>query len=446
MSVSLCKYLPVSILKDIVEEKILGQGTYGRVFQANVRGKKYAIKEQIILDEINCLQSQDLVELDAMQRFRGCRTLMSAEGLCIQDNKLLIFMPIMQMNLCEYSRTVNRNTRIRNLKKVFIDSLTGLAVLNSVNMAHFDIKPQNILLNLDSRNNVILIKLSDFGLAQYHFGSNENKQLRYTLYYRPPEHLFNLSDSIEKEKKIPIRNAIASDVWALGVTLMDYISADYFLASKDETELINKIKTLSKRNGGRYIEIVNNLPNEIGRWIQMMLQIDPNMRPRPEEILKYYGATGLLQSELSKMPNPGEITRRVKLQALQKAWDYLKSWVTEEKLNFLTVLGVMEMFTRIVDLSTYDKLGDYFDAIIYLAATYLEQKYLTENFMNKPNLCSDVLEVYQLLNFEVFDNNLTIVYRRLYEKYRSGNAVLNFLLITDLDMSVWNNPIQFWFI
>ena len=85
--------------------------------------------------------------------------------------------------------------------------------LNSRNIYHRDVKPNNCLLKTES-NGVTYLHLSDFGVAkntrpEYPRISTNKELLKGTVVYSPPEALNPL-----KDKKMDISKR---DVWSIGV-------------------------------------------------------------------------------------------------------------------------------------------------------------------------------------------------------------------------------------
>jgi serine/threonine protein kinase len=67
-----------------------------------------------------------------------------------------------------------------------IGQLLGIVCyLNNVNLAHCDIRPNNILINPTTLN----LKIIDFGSSNYIFGENLTKQKIKVIMYAAPEEL-----------------------------------------------------------------------------------------------------------------------------------------------------------------------------------------------------------------------------------------------------------------
>jgi len=87
----------------------------------------------------------------------------------------------------------------------------GMVYLDSCNLVHFDLKLDNILVNLDQENNVTNLCITDFGLTQSNRQNSTNEKgagASGTLSYMAPEMLVPDS-SYDK----------AIDAWSLGINL-----------------------------------------------------------------------------------------------------------------------------------------------------------------------------------------------------------------------------------
>ena len=148
--------------------------------------------------------------------------------------------------------------------KLFLQIVKGISYCQSKNINHRDIKLENIVVIKDD-----IIKIIDFGFAVK--GNKETYQKLFcgTPSYMPPE-------IVNKEKYI----AQYSDIWSLGVLLYTMLYGRFpFKAKDDETlfELINEAKVKFPEN----ISVNEN----IKALIKKLLNVDPKLRPSPEDII-----------------------------------------------------------------------------------------------------------------------------------------------------------------
>jgi len=108
------------------------------------------------------------------------------------------------------------------------DCLIGLDFCHKSNIAHRDIKPQNILVDFDGNS-----RLADFGSAkEFPVGNDMMKGSVGTYYFFAPE----LCDPDVKEY-----SACAADIWALGVSLFCMVYNKLPYEEKPSWELMDDI-------------------------------------------------------------------------------------------------------------------------------------------------------------------------------------------------------------
>ena len=84
----------------------------------------------------------------------------------------------------------------------------GVAYIHSMKIVHFDLKPDNILLNVDNQGYITDLRISDFGLSRSFNEFNSNTDFDGTLSYMSPE-MFE-KNQVFNEK---------IDSWSLGIIL-----------------------------------------------------------------------------------------------------------------------------------------------------------------------------------------------------------------------------------
>jgi len=134
--------------------------------------------------------------------------------------------------------------------------------LHKHNMAHRDIKLENILLKKNYE-----IKIIDFGFGMYNPEKKLQKFFCGTPNYMPPE---------IAEKK-PYIGQLA-DMWSLGILVYKIFCADFPFKGKDEKELYKSIKT-GKFSYAKYT------PEYAKKIIGGLIVLDPNKRMTCEDVL-----------------------------------------------------------------------------------------------------------------------------------------------------------------
>ena len=171
----------------------------------------------------------------------------------------LIFVIIMEY--CEKGSISELMKNDKNLvkDKILIYShqiISALEALHSNNIVHFDIKPQNILIDQYGK-----AKLADFGLSRFINEGSHSRAKRGTTCYMAPE-MMN-ADNYDPYK---------TDIWSLGVTIFQMAGA----------EVPTNCKTIKDIRQAIVEDAINM--GFIGKLIIKCLAVNPAERPTATEL------------------------------------------------------------------------------------------------------------------------------------------------------------------
>jgi hypothetical protein len=175
--------------------------------------------------------------------------------------------------------------RLQLVEKVIMDCARALGHLHERYVIHGDVKVQNMLM-LDKHSPLVMI---DFGLARMNYtntNTDEHQQVVGTYSCRAPE-------SVMEGVMLP-----ASDIFALGVAVIDWIGArDAIMIENDESESDNEYRMFMERFrraparfslGKHAIRRILGRDKRHARTIGLlrdMLHFDPSKRPTAKEIV-----------------------------------------------------------------------------------------------------------------------------------------------------------------
>ncbi|KAB1201000.1 Chitin elicitor receptor kinase 1 [Morella rubra] len=187
----------------------IGEGGFGSVYYAELRGEKAAIKK------MDTQASREfLAELNVLTRVHHLN-LVRLIGYCIGESLFLVYEFIENGNLSQHLRgSAGRDPLPWSARvQIALDSARGLEYIHEHTVPvyiHRDIKSANILID-----NNLHAKVADFGLAKLTEvgGSSLPTRLVGTFGYMPPEY----AQYGEVTPKV--------DVYAFGVVLYELISA-----------------------------------------------------------------------------------------------------------------------------------------------------------------------------------------------------------------------------
>lgn len=187
----------------------IGEGGFGSVYYAELRGEKAAIKKMDMQ-----ASREFLAELKVLTHVHHLN-LVRLIGFCVEGSLFLVYEYIENGNLSQHLRGSGRepltwSTRVQ----IALDSARGLEYIHEHTVPvyiHRDIKPANILIDKNFR-----AKVADFGLTKLtEVGSTSlpTGRLVGTFGYMPPEY----AQYGDVSPKV--------DVYAFGVVLYELISA-----------------------------------------------------------------------------------------------------------------------------------------------------------------------------------------------------------------------------
>ncbi|ELP89852.1 protein serine/threonine kinase, putative [Entamoeba invadens IP1] len=201
---------------ELSEDKKIGEGSFGVVYQGSFRGNIVAIKKMktIFNDTKSMVEFNN--EVSMLDKFRS-KYIVHFYGAVFIPSKVCMVTEFAQygslQDLMKHktSDEVDMNLRI----KIMTDAAKGISYLHENGILHRDIKPDNILvLSLDSNENVNA-KLTDFGSSR-----NINllmTNMTFTKGVGTPKYMAPEILNKEKYKK-------PADVYSFGVSLFECVT------------------------------------------------------------------------------------------------------------------------------------------------------------------------------------------------------------------------------
>ncbi len=349
-------------------EKVIGQGSYGKVYKIKFEEKDYAIK--VIQNKKND-GIISLRELDIMGRLRHknlSKSYKIISGIQGDIIKYGIIMDLAEMDL--YNAMLNKrwttNCRLRSLYQLS----DGLSYLHSNNYIHLDIKPSNVLLY----NNKKITKLTDFGLSLLMVkGKIEYPKALISIDHRPPE--------ILKDKYI---YKTSTDIWSLGITFLEVLSGGqsifYDFDDKDFDDKDKVLKRITETLSSKKIDetlkdylckIKNPLKTEIIKLLKKMLMFAPSKRPNIKQILnnKIFKS---FKNNVGLNINTPTLDIKYCNIANYYAFDKLIRIATNLPISTETFFLATDMYNRALPYAeAYTNLEESFKNLTYIAMTCL---------------------------------------------------------------------------
>lgn len=252
----------------------LGEGGYASVYACETVPKdpdtKLALKIFKPRDRASFSRTQ-VREAMAMKRLRFHDNVMQAHDcICYGDGHTGILMDRMRGSISNL-----KNLAVKHQKDIFRQILSGLVHIHRRGYIHRDIKPDNILYNMDDANERYHIKISDFGLARQVSECMTPGMM--TVNYRAPE-MTQMQEKYTASVDIWGAAMVACELW-ISAPINPHIKTDYMLiqCTQNVDEYIQSI-----------IKQLDVCPQDFENMIRAMLHSNPDSRPSAIDLLNNY--------------------------------------------------------------------------------------------------------------------------------------------------------------
>ncbi|XP_014675720.1 PREDICTED: serine/threonine-protein kinase ULK3-like [Priapulus caudatus] len=339
--------LPPPKVPGFVLTEKLGSGTYATVYKA------YRVGQTREVVAIKCVRKSSLTKTSTDNLLTEIAILKKIEHEYIVKLKDFQWDDKHIFLIMEYCSGGDLSAFIKlsrclseKLAKRFLQQLAkALQFLRVKNIAHMDLKPQNILLK--SRQDPIL-KLADFGFAQWLETSSVGESLRGSPLYMAPEML------------LQHKYDASVDLWSVGVILFEALFGRAPYASKSWVELAEKIKDPSPIELPFGVEISAECRDLLIR----LLQRDPHQRISYEDFfnhpfidLEHMPSSDCLPKAIKlvtkavKQDQQGEVEKAVKLycQSLDYFVPAIQAEISKQKKDAIR-MKVREYVNRAEEL------------------------------------------------------------------------------------------------
>lgn len=200
--------------------KKLGEGSFGKVYKATTdKNKKVAIKFTAPLQNDRNLDNDYTIEVGAYATLYGVPSIPPLAGFGSDFDPTrgevtsFMVLPLYDSSLRDWEMNLDIVDRIDHFDDLSIQMLNALYYLDLNGIVHGDIKEENILVDIDNRS----FYLADYGLSRQlgcdpTLREGDQYGYVYTSSFRAPEVVANEGWNVK------------ADVWAMGVTFLDYLS------------------------------------------------------------------------------------------------------------------------------------------------------------------------------------------------------------------------------
>jgi MAP/microtubule affinity-regulating kinase len=245
----------------------IGKGSCGKVYQAThiLTGLQVAIKA---IDKLRLKDERKrrkvMNEIKALHRCNGNRVIRLFE---VFEGKSELYLVLELMEGGDLYQYVKSHGPVEEpfAKTIFAQLVEAVKLVHSLNIAHRDIKLDNVLLSANQQD----LKLCDFSICRIVLPGIKVNDFSGTPAYLAPEVLVNCE-----------HDPLVADMWSLGVLLYAMLHAALPFRADD-------IKSLQRIVLAGEISISRSLSAEASDLIMSLLELVPQKRPRLTQVLEH---------------------------------------------------------------------------------------------------------------------------------------------------------------
>jgi serine/threonine protein kinase len=448
----------------------LGQGTYGRVDLVETpEGRQYAAKHQQYTENFeDGIKQATLIELDTLTRLRAIPYFVNLEDVCYRGNEVIMYLESMNYSLRDFIQLVPQETRFRYLPKLMNDYFVGAAILQQLNINHYDINTRNILVHWEAtqQSDIPKFKMADFGLARGTYCGLPTQKEIVTIPYRSPELLICRNRTTFPEAKI--------DVWSFGVVIYEYLTGEHLYADYANPLGILREMYLQLGSPPNFLTLLqegtfhrtypirdilsrkislNKIDSNTLTILEQMFQMDPNDRPGPEQLVQTLGYPSEILRHIENE------TRKIRpTEPPRKVGPCIPSIIrkAEPGDSYVAIIIAIEILTRYYGLIGNAPLCDntFSAAAYHLGSTFIDdppirlsaagekfglrgRRYLEQiDFIERQILVK--------IGYVVYNANLTERLKILYNR-TGGNRDAIFRYLKSLPGDYFTRPVTSWF-
>jgi len=214
-------------------ERVVGNGSFGVVFQANCLETNETVAIKKVLQDKRFknreLQIMKMMDHPNVVSLKHCYY-STTEKEEVYLNLVLEYVPDTVYRISKHYAKMRQHMPTLFVKLYVYQMCRSLHYIHTLGVCHRDIKPQNLLVNTQTH----VLKLCDFGSAKQLVRGEPNISYICSRYYRAPELIFGATDY-----------TTAIDVWSVGCVMAELLLGQpLFPGESGVDQLVEIIKVL----------------------------------------------------------------------------------------------------------------------------------------------------------------------------------------------------------
>ena len=313
----------------------LGAGAFGSVYRSRVHPpdahpQRLVIKVMDVPDNPHsrCVTHDVFHEVLVLEKTRGAPQVTRLMDYGVSDNRYFLVMHEYQMSLSSWRSKVPENLvpfSIPLFLRIFQRVCEDVEFLHKHGVIHFDIKADNILLDLKHGDDELpfSLVLADYGESKVFIDDEDQytQRNRGTESIKSPEMLSVAMkmqrDRANFDRRVKVGAGKASDVWSLGCLLFEIVGGIMLFYDDDWIRFFMRVTSESdpilSEKSAQYEWLLRNSPVVID-MLEYILTKDPRMRPTISDVLARM-PTWIQRAEKSSRGPPVRIKKIVRRTA-----------------------------------------------------------------------------------------------------------------------------------
>jgi serine/threonine protein kinase len=240
-------------------ERLLGQGSYGRVFRATRLSDEQVVAVKLIVYE-------DDLDLDYLQReiaihrlIRHPNIVRCYDAFAVDESTLAIVLEYVRGEELFDKITASGYLAESTSREIFRQLVSAIGYLQTFLIVHRDLKPENVMINMN-----FVVKLTDFGFANVIDGVRRMSSWCGSLSYMSPE--------VMQQRAY---TGPEVDIWSLGIVLYTMVTGKMLFNSSDTKSITRDHDKLKVQQ----LPVPRHVSHECAELLRAML--DPHQTSRP---------------------------------------------------------------------------------------------------------------------------------------------------------------------
>nr|XP_016472334.1 PREDICTED: mitogen-activated protein kinase kinase kinase YODA-like [Nicotiana tabacum] len=287
---------------------MLGKGSFGHVYLAklkNTRSKNGYLPSVMAVKSAEVSISGSIQkEREVLNNIKGCPYIIRCYGdeTTTGENGMMVYNLLLEYGsggtLAERIKKLgNKGLPEFEVRSYTRSMLKGLNYIHAIGYVHCDMKPDNILLVLNSSkgSNEFRAKIGDLGLAKR---ENQSKKRRLETYWRGTPMYLSPEAVAENVQESP------ADIWALGCIVLEMLTGKPPWNQKEDMDAEDVLKKIGE--GHELPKIPGELSKEAKGFLKGCFVRNPRYRWTAEMLLNHPFVEGL-SDDVDGVEESGEV-------------------------------------------------------------------------------------------------------------------------------------------